>query len=470
MEGLRNFLGSFNATLWVTWFFVLASFIPCLTLLWASQANIWLSLFWTVFALRYGRFIGHIIGHISYKPSPVQDIPSLTKSDVTVILPTVDPKGPDFMPCVESILKNKPNTLLVVTVGPQLLADCERVLSLVSGRSTDTQIFTSALSQPSKRRQVAHAMPSVKTSITVVADDHVFWPDNFLPAVLAPFENAKVGIVGTRKRVQRTTPGRWSWASIVNFIACNYLERHNWELRASNAIDGGVFVVSGRTAAYRTSFLSNSEMLTRFCHESFFCGLFGKEGLGPDDDNFLTREALKKGWLIRFQDTPDATIETTLGEWPKFGGQLLRWARTTFRSNPVMLRNPGFLGRYTWSYFMVYWAGILNFALLWDAALFYTIFQSHIHPLSIWAFVMWLLATKIIKIVPHLGRHPADIALVVTQIAFAYAHSFIKLWALLTFWDCDWSGRNLDALNGESKVTTGSPFVRVREAVLEEQE
>jgi hypothetical protein len=239
---------------------------------------------------------------------------------------------------------------------------------------------------------------------------------------------------------------------LVNFIACNYLERHNWELRASNAIDGGVFVISGRTAVYRTSFLADHDLLNKFCNEKFFFGLFGgDQGLGPDDDNFLTREAMSRQWLIRFQDTEDATIETTLGAWPKFNGQLLRWARTTFRSNPVMLRSPDFLYRYTWSAFMVYWAGITNFALLWDIALTLSLvraLESQRAPMVlVLLLAIWIILTKAVKILPHLLRHPSDISLFVFQVMFAYIHSLFKLWALLTFWDCDWSGRNLDDIN-----------------------
>ncbi|KAG3192092.1 hypothetical protein PC129_g25063, partial [Phytophthora cactorum] len=103
----------------------------------------------------------------------------------------------------------------------------------------------------------------------------------------------------------------------------------------------------------------------------------GGKGLGPDDDNFLTRDAMKKHWLIRFQDPEEATIEPTLGEWPKFRRQLLRGARTTFRSNPVMLRDPSFLCRYPWSAFMVYWAGITNFALLWDVFMITALVKSN---------------------------------------------------------------------------------------------
>ncbi|CAM1506068.1 Fc.00g057090.m01.CDS01 [Cosmosporella sp. VM-42] len=304
-------------------------------------------------------------------------------------------------------------------------------------------------------------MAVVETPITILADDHVFWfSQNLIPSVLAPFENQQVGVVATKKRVRRTNPGTWTWPYIVNFIACNYLQRHNWELRSSNFMDGGVFVVSGRTAAYRTDFLNQSSLLEHFCNEKFSFSLFGGKGLGPDDDNFLTRNAMKQGWLIRFQDTEDATIETTLGEWPKFRGQLLRWARTTFRSSPMMLRDPTFLRQYTWSAFMVYWTEILNFALFWDTALVTTLIMSEgTRAAEVLLLLVWIFWTKVVKLVPHFVRHPSDFPLMICQVGFAYMHSIIKLWALLTFWDCDWSGRDLDSVNANhEQVLEGSKF------------
>lgn len=243
-----------------------------------------------------------------------------------MILPTVEPHGPDFEPCVLSILRSRPAHLFVVTVGSSLLEECKRVLAQLKALGPNTTVWVSALPVASKRKQVAHAVYRVTTPVTILVDDHVFWPsDDFLAAILAPFENEDVGAVAPVKRVLRTTEGKWSFNSILNFLACSYLQRHNWELRASNAIDGGVFVISGRTAAYRTHVLQTPGLLHRLCNESFFFGLFGgKEGLGPDDDNFLTREVMHQGLKIKFQDTKDATIVTTLGEWPKFRGQLVR--------------------------------------------------------------------------------------------------------------------------------------------------
>ncbi|KAI9147218.1 Type 2 glycosyltransferase [Paramyrothecium foliicola] len=424
--------------------------ISALVSTWLITRDNWLLMYWTLYILRYTRFYGHCYGYFIYEAAPIELRPRFTRRDVTVILPTIDPNGPDFHGCIRSILANRVAKILVVTVGPSLRSECRRVLEALVPEAGDTALAVSSIAKPSKRRQIAHAIPHINTYITVLADDHVFWPSlNFIPSVLAPFEDDAVGVVATKKRVIRTTPGSWSWKSLVNFIACNYLERHNSELRASNAIDGGVFVVSGRTAVYRTEFLADQALLDDFCNEKFFFGLFGgNQGLGPDDDNFLTRNAMKKGWLIRFQDTEDATVETTLGDWPKFNGQLLRWARTTFRSNPVMLRDADFLKRYSWSAAMVYLASLTNFAIVWDAAMFFALVKLHpfigMRAVALTLHAITILLCKSAKVLPHFSRHPSDMHLFVVQVVFGYLHSFYKLWALLTFWDCDWSGRNLE--------------------------
>lgn len=422
-------------------------------------ADSWRAAFVSLFFLRYTRFFGHILGYWTYRPSPVNP-QGHGKDDVTVVLPTVNPHDPGFQECVQTILNNEPSALLVVTVGTELHQQCDKALCGLSETGSRTQVTVSSVPKASKRRQIAHAMPHVKTKITVLVDDHVFWPNyEFLSHLCAPFDDGKnVGAVTTCERVRRTTPGELSWASLVNFIACNYLERHNWELQASNALDGGVFVIPGPTCAFLTSFLADEERMRRFCTERFFFGLLGSDGLNADDDNFLTREVTRAGLKICYQDTTDPTdpqqvlMETTLGEWPKFHKQLLRWSRTTFRSNPALLQDGDFLKRYLWSYFMVYLASLLNFAIFWDSMLIASLAMSNLGGFAIFLLVVWLVFTKTIKLIPHLRRHPKDIWLMPFQIIFGYYHSVIKFWAMVTFWDCAWSGRSLDQLGEQGNT------------------
>lgn len=57
--------------------------------------------------------------------------------------------------------------------------------------------------------------------------------------------------------------------------------------------------------------------------------------------------------------------------------------------------------------------------------------------------VTWILFSKMVKITPHFVDHPSDLVWLPGYLVFAYAHSFIKLYCGLTFWNDEWTGRNL---------------------------
>ena len=293
-------------------------------------------LFWFIalFIFRYLRLIVHIFSFwILYRPSPVPAYATIIPRDVTVILPTVDPENADFRECIQSCFANAPYEILIVTVGRDKKRLCEEVVAQYATNTTRYQVLQADIAN--KRHQVATAIPHVETKITLLLDDHVFWPSpRFLQTVLAPFEDPNVGAVGMNKRVRRTDKG-FNMRSFWNMIGAIYLERHNFEIRATNAIDGGVFVISGRTSLHRTQILQDEEFLKGFTDERFFFGLCGP--LNPDDDNYITRFEVSRGWKIKIQYGPDAVIETTLGTYPKFMDQCLRWVRTTWRSNSCSL-------------------------------------------------------------------------------------------------------------------------------------
>ncbi|KAI0187950.1 hypothetical protein F4808DRAFT_454302 [Astrocystis sublimbata] len=154
----------------------------------------------------------------------------------------------------------------------------------------------------SKRKQVIAGVLQVKTKIAVLCDDHVFPKPRWLQNALYAFHQERVGLVGTRKKVRRQNAEthsywdwQWLWKSCWNFVGIFYLERYNFETRATNAADGGVFCVSGRALLVRTCIL-----------------------LGPDDDNFITRWVTESEWDIKIQYTDEAIIETVLGDPDKF--------------------------------------------------------------------------------------------------------------------------------------------------------
>lgn len=402
--------------------------------------------FFALFAFRYLRFLVHLISYFMYKPTPNPEHPKFSADDVTVVLPTIEPSGDVFRKCLETVCLQQPRAFYIAVGRDDLLDPAEECVAGLRLRYPNIDIQCHSSGTPGKRIQIAHVVPRIRTAITILVDDHVFWPRTYLPAILAPFQDPRVGLVGTSKRV--TVESRASvWGALWNFLGAVYLERHNFEIAASTTIDGGIFAVSGRTCAIRTARLAEPEFQQRYLNETF--GLLGREWgpLGADDDNFITRYMVEKDVGIRVQLSRDATIETPLGEFPKFLKTCLRWARTTFRSNTRSLLLANVWRAQPWSVYGVYIAGLTNFALVFDGLLLRLLARTPWYAAaprrSVAALAAWILLTKLVKLVPYFARNPRHLVFFPCYVLFAYFHSLLKLWSLLTFWDISWSGRKI---------------------------
>jgi cellulose synthase/poly-beta-1,6-N-acetylglucosamine synthase-like glycosyltransferase len=402
--------------------------------------------FVSLFIFRYTRLLVHLVSYFLYRPSPILEAPHLTEKDCTVIIPTCAPEDSAFSRCIDSVVQTSPKVIHIVCVGVEQEKNVWLTIAPFVGRLPGIQFKVSHSTQANKRRQVAVAVRAVKTTITVLCDDHVVWPSaNLLRAAVAPFEDIFVGGVGTNKRVVRFT-NTGLWQGWFNVLGALYLERHNFEHTASNAIDGGVAVISGRTALYRTHILQGPKFLDGYLNEMFFFGIFGP--LAADDDNYLTRQLVKQGWKIKFQNHPDAMIVCEVGTYPKFLSQCLRWARTTFRSNMCSLVTDRSVYKQPWAVYALQVSLMINFALFYDAALLYTLTRTDFSSTQAFKMMaLWIALTKLPKISPYFWRNPTDLFYLPGYYLFAYYHSLIKLWALLTFWNCEWSGRDLAAVD-----------------------
>ncbi|KAI9766689.1 MAG: hypothetical protein M1840_006333 [Geoglossum simile] len=268
---------------------------------------------------RYVRLIVNCISHWTFKPIPLSEKPTLNSKDVTIIIPTIDGGGSDFQQTLRTLLLTDPSEIILVTVDINL----QRVKAIAQSIHS-SQIRVISVPRANKRRQICYALPEVTTKITVFADDDVFWPPKILDWILAAFERPEIGGVGTCQRLRRAnSPNIWG------FLAALYLERRNFEISANTNIDGGVSCLSGRTVAYRTHILQNSEFTHGFTHEYWL----GKYQLNTGDDNFITRWVVSYGWRIYIQCHPEAELETTLEDSPRFLRQCLRWSRSNWRSN-----------------------------------------------------------------------------------------------------------------------------------------
>jgi hypothetical protein len=229
-------------------------------------------------------------------------------------------------------------------------------------------------------------------------------------------------------------------------------------LRANNYWDGGVFVISGRAACFRAEILTSPDFIEALLSEYFAYPIFGNL-VGPlhaDDDNFITRWLIDKGWGIKFQYTEHSWIVTSLGVsgGQKWVQQCIRWARTTIRSNLTSISQTRVWINLLYTATMVYIPALFNYAVVVDTLLLWLCWkaaaENGLDPqVACCCFALWILFTKTAKVIPTLLDHPEDLVLLPTQLIFAYLHSVIKLYATITFWSLSWMSRPESVAWGE---------------------
>lgn len=223
----------------------------------------------------------------------------------------------------------RPAKLILVTTWNKYEALENLAESLRSSHPEYPIIEVLHVDKANKRLQVCEALQGehVTTPITIMADDDVEWPSTLVPWILAPFEDPRIGGVGTSQRVKRVDSGTLS-TYLFNWLGAAYIERRNFEISSTHGMDGGTSCMSGRTGAYRSEILMSHAFL-----EGFRTERWGKYILNADDDNFVTRWLVSHQWKTWIQYEPGCEVETTLENSPKFLYQCSRWARSNWRSN-----------------------------------------------------------------------------------------------------------------------------------------
>lgn len=368
----------------------------------------------------------------------------LADNDFTVRICTVSPENRDFEECLRSVFKNRPKRLDIIT---DTLDNAIKVLQIVQGLDKcGVEVQVASAGEANKRLQIIYGIEDVETPFIVLMDDHVFLPDGFLNDVRPVFNDQKVALCGTIKCVRREVPqvgGRfrlfkWYWKSFFNFAGAAYLEGHNTVFLALQDLDGGHYVISGRTMLARTAGFQDKQFQHEFMNEVFM----GSESLTAGDDNFITRWFSNRGDKIVFTDA--ATIETTLGESPgKFIKQCARWRRTTFQNAGEIWES---LQQQKPATAQTILGMILSAPLFWDPLQVYFFrkgFEAYRwqHTVCFLGFI-WL--TKFYQLVPYFWKRPKDLVFCPAYLLFIYFHTLISLYSAVTIRSCSWSGRTLN--------------------------
>ncbi|KAI9899028.1 hypothetical protein N3K66_005489 [Trichothecium roseum] len=412
----------------------LSLFIPAFE--WPKPPS-WLYIFIALWLHRYVRLLVHTVSHWTYKSKPLPLKPTFTEKDVTVVIPTIHNAFEELRPSLQSILACKPSELILVTT-----LDKKKDLECLA-RSLNYRVRVMATNIANKRIQVCEALPKVTTPITIMADDDVTWPSTLLPWILAPFEDPKIGGVGTCQRVRREFNAPWT-TRMWNWLGAAYIERRNFEISATHNIDGGTSCMSGRTGAYRSEILSSHEFLEGFKNEKW-----RKWILNADDDNFVTRWLVSHQWKTWIQYDEECEIETTLENSHKFLYQCSRWARSNWRSNWTSLATERYVWKQQpWCTYALHFATFTSLAFVVDPLLLASCWwgtaewEPHNRQLLFWSQFFFMFAfTKVIKLVGLFRRNPSDLVWLPVSILFGYFHGLVKLYALITLNMTSWGSR-----------------------------
>jgi cellulose synthase/poly-beta-1,6-N-acetylglucosamine synthase-like glycosyltransferase len=299
-----------------------------------------MAIFVTIFLLRYVRTVVSIVTFITYKAKPVLAVPTFTGATTTVVIPTTFKEPHKLLECIGRIFNEGPLAIFVVTA----FANVPTVQQLCDEAGFGT-VLVRGVEHLNKRAQLLTALRETITSIVVLADDDVFWPSGYLQRLLAIFEDPKVGAGGTRQRVRREKADFW------NMLGISYLERRVWNNISTNAIDGSISTLSGRTAAYRTEILQTEEFFQYFNGDTWR----GKP-LNSDDDKCLTRYVYSHDWNICIQSDPAAILETTVEDNSKYLNQCMRWARAHWRGNLTVMEEESYWCslKFSWGLYVIY--------------------------------------------------------------------------------------------------------------------
>lgn len=137
----------------VTVFFLSCTNPAFLIILSSTSANSWI--FISLFLFRYIRLVAHIVGFYLYTPTAVLANPTLKSTDVTVIIPSVEAFGNDFKECIQSVVANRPASIIIVTAGPNTYKKA------IESVGTYPNVTIKHCNVQNKRRQICLALQEV---------------------------------------------------------------------------------------------------------------------------------------------------------------------------------------------------------------------------------------------------------------------------------------------------------------------
>ena len=355
------------------------------------------------------------------------------EATATIVTPVFKEDPILFRKALDSWLVNKPDAILaVVDVSDKA---CMAIAYEYAAQYKCFRVIE--IAEPGKRPALAKGVDETHTDLVVLVDSDVIWDTDVLQKLKMPFDNPRIGGVGTR---QNMYPSDGRHATFWERVADIYLDlRYTDDIKPGVVMEQAISCLSGRTAAYRTKLLQ--ALRAPFLGETFA----GRKCMSGDDKCY-TMLVLQSGYLTQCQ--MNARVYSTFK--PNFDGfikQRVRWARNSWRSDSKALWQ-GWVWRHPFLALTMIERSLTPFLLLvgpitlgvslvlgrWQVAL---------------ALLMWWTASRAIKLSVHFVRRPGDFWLLPFYLPLTWFMSFVRMYALLTINTHQWLTRPVAVVKGE---------------------
>lgn len=105
--------------------------------------------------------------------------------------------------------------------------------------------------------------------------------------------------------------------------------------------------------------------------------------------------------------------------------------------------------KHWWSFYTIHMAMFQIPALIVDGLLLFVLFRAldrhnGLRLTAMLCLCIWILSSKLVKLVPHFIRHPEDACYIPASILFSYFHGVINVWALFTLHITKWGSRKVE--------------------------
>lgn len=391
---------------------------------------------WSVWGLK--RMLG-----TRYKPIPSNE--QYTAS-VSVVVPVYREEPDIFRMHLDSIVKNSPKEIILVVDCRD--EACLAIANEMSGKFPIIQVVVT--NTPGKRPALRTGFQASTGDIIAFVDSDTIWPDNTIPALLAPFKDPLVGGVGCPQKV-------FNDDTLARKLFSIQLEsRYNQEFRFLGAVGDAFTCLSGRTALYRRAVVDS--VIDAMVHEKFA----GFQCVGGDD-KCLTRLMQERGWKSKFQTT--AFVYTSgARNMSTLVKQETRWLRNTWRSDIQSIQSSWIWRREKpLAFHMIDRFLDPLFAVLSPSYFLVALYVENFLGAAI--LVAWWIVSRGIKVAPALRRHPRYIWLLPFYIAFEQFMNLVKIYAFFSMNTQGWMTRGANSKSDASRLQIlfkiYSPFVAV---------